>query len=219
MRTAAAAGHGGDPLGGKWVGSRPPAGSYRCHPESGVVALALRRPEQRRSGLPGAKCGARCEMRRAPDRPDRAVSGCDIGAPPPRTGRRLVEGAVSQGRDWFSDLLPAAVGPPPPRLGFDHPGLARQMLCSPVPGNSGPRQTPSPYTKAGVSDFIRACGRLAPDPHSHGRTLLPGRRPQPACLERRLDSRPGAALLLRFGCLLAGPRFRAPAGWLSHPPA
>ena len=27
--------------------------------------------------------------------------------------------------------------------------------------------------------LLRACGRLAPDPHSHGRTLLPGRRPQP----------------------------------------
>jgi hypothetical protein len=32
--------------------------------------------------------------------------------------------------------------------------------------------------EGGVFDLIRACGRLAPDPHSHGRTHLPDRRPR-----------------------------------------
>jgi len=44
---------------------------------------------------------------------------------------------------------------------------------------------PTPHFQGGASDFLRACGRLAPDPHSHGRMLLPGPRPHFFCFVDR----------------------------------
>ena len=61
------------------------------------------------------------------------------------------------------------------------PRLWYATCILPVPGGEEFRSSkpnhPFPC-EGGVFDLIRACGRLAPDPHSHGRMLLPDRRPR-----------------------------------------
>ena len=174
----------------------------------------------------GAKCGA--AEADAARRSQRATTACRGGRGPNRRGALTFFPTTTRFQPSFG-----------PRSGPKHRGLPAtgrvwHASCTALlsAGNSGPRQTPGPYTKAGVSDFIRACGRLAPDPHAHGRTLLSGRRPQPYVLPGRghacptgrakpaagafsgaesgprLDWRPGAALLLRIDRQRIGPVVR-----------
>ena len=56
------------------------------------------------------------------------------------------------------------------------PGLDWHGRCTSFRDVGRPHR-PAPHFQGGASDFLRACGRLAPDPHSHGRMLLPGPRP------------------------------------------
>lgn len=96
-------------------------------------------------------------------------------------------------------------------------------------GEFRPRQNHvlQPTLKAGVFDLFRACGRLAPDPHSHGRMLLPGRRPRLyfLALPRRAGPAPPEPSRLQTrrrglagGAFLEGPSRGGLPGRASFPP-
>ena len=128
-------------------------------------------------------------MRRANRNSHPRVSGCDAPFRRPRRSIRAEPDASLRSENHGVEALARGRRTPGWRTsaGRSHP-LARQMQCVPSSGISGPRHDHvlQPL-KAGVFDLFRACGRLAPDPHSHGRTHLPGRRPRLCFFRLRCD--------------------------------
>lgn len=124
-----------------------------------------RRP---RPGSGDAKCRARCETPRSLDTRR-------------RTGLRLRRDRCARAWPIKKGFFPGATGRAPLRIRRVATAKKKKAVwhatCIPTWVMRGPRPGPSCRARS-LRPMVRRCGRLAPDPHRFGRTLLPGRRPR-----------------------------------------